>query len=216
MRAERPSHAIHIVDDEPDMRDSLSMLVRSVGYLAQTYASADEFLERFVAGPPGCLVVDVRMPGIGGLEFLDRWMRSGAGLPVIIMTGHGDVPMAVRAMKCGAFDFIEKPFNDQTLLDQLARAVQTTERSVDRAADRTRAETRYALLSAREREIMTGIVEGRLNKTIASQLGISVRTVEIHRAHVMEKMQARNLSALVRMAILVEDGVLAQRLPVGR
>ncbi len=205
MRADRLPPEIHIVDDEPWVRDALSLLVRSVGYSARTYSSADEFVDRFAARAPGCVLMDVRMPGTSGLEFLARWTRQGAGLPVIIMTGHGDVPMAVRAMKGGAFDFIEKPFNDQALLDRLADATAHTGRSVDRVAERTRAVARHALLSPREREVMAGIVEGRLNKTIASELGISVRTVEIHRAHLMDKMHARNLSALVRMAVLIED-----------
>jgi FixJ family two-component response regulator len=205
MRADRVPPEVHIVDDEPWVRDALSLLVRSVGYSARMYSSADEFLDRFAAGASGCVLMDVRMPGISGLEFLARWTRQGAGLPVIIMTGHGDVPMAVRAMKHGPFDCIEKPFNDQALLDRLADATAHTGRTIDRVAERTRAVARHAQLSPREREIMAGIVEGRLNKTIASELGISVRTVEIHRAHLMDKMHARNLSALVRMAVLIED-----------
>ncbi len=196
---------IHIVDDEPDVRDALAMLVRSVGYRAQTYSNADEFLARYRPGHAGCLLADVRMPGMSGLELQERLSREDPALPAIIMTGHGDVPMAVRAMKAGAFDFIEKPFNDQVLLDRLAEAIAQAQRSGDTAAGRRLAAARYAQLTPREREVMAGIVAGRLNKLIADDLGLSVRTVEIHRAHIMEKMQASSLSALGRMALLLEN-----------
>lgn len=197
---------IHIVDDEPDIRDSLSMLVRSVGYAAQTYASGADFLQRYRAGAPGCLLLDVRMPGLSGLELQERLAAGGAALPTIIMTGHGDVPMAVRAMKAGAFDFLEKPFNDQVVLERIGQAIDTAQRRFDAGAERASAARRHAQLTPREREVMDGIVAGQLNKTIADRLGLSVRTVELHRAHVMDKMQARSLSALVRMAILLEQG----------
>ena len=197
---------IHVVDDEPDVRDALAMLVRSVGYRAQTYPNADEFLARYRPEHAGCLLADVRMPGMSGLELQERLSREDPALPAIIMTGHGDVPMAVRAMKAGAFDFIEKPFNDQVLLDRLAEAIAQARRSGDTAAGRRLAAARYAQLTPREREVMAGIVAGRLNKLIADDLGLSVRTVEIHRAHIMEKMQASSLSALVRMAMLLENG----------
>jgi FixJ family two-component response regulator len=196
---------IHVVEDEPDVRDALAMLVRSVGYRAQTYPNADEFLARYRPEHAGCLLADVRMPGMSGLELQERLSREDPALPAIIMTGHGDVPMAVRAMKAGAFDFIEKPFNDQVLLDRLAEAIAQARRSGDTAAGRRLAAARYAQLTPREREVMTGIVAGRLNKLIADDLGLSVRTVEIHRAHIMEKMQASSLSALVRMAMLLEN-----------
>ncbi len=197
---------IHIVDDEPDVRDALGMLMRSVGYQAQGYASGDDFLQRYRPGAPGCLLLDVRMPGISGLELQERLARDGVALPAIVMTGHGDVPMAVRAMKAGAFDFIEKPFNDQLLLDRVAEAIAHGRRSQDALAERKQALARYEELTPREREVMTRIVAGRLNKLIADDLGLSVRTVEIHRAHIMEKMQARSLSSLVRMAMLIENG----------
>ncbi|HWS11954.1 MAG TPA: response regulator [Rhodocyclaceae bacterium] len=196
---------IHVVEDEPDVRDALAMLVRSVGYRAQTYPNADEFLARYRPEHAGCLLADVRMPGMSGLELQERLSREDPALPAIIMTGHGDVPMAVRAMKAGAFDFIEKPFNDQVLLDRLAEAIAQARRSGDTAAGRRLAAARYAQLTPREREVMAGIVAGRLNKLIADDLGLSVRTVEIHRAHIMEKMQASSLSALVRMAMLLEN-----------
>jgi FixJ family two-component response regulator len=197
---------IHVVEDEPDVRDALAMLVRSVGYRAQTYPNADEFLARYRPEHAGCLLADVRMPGMSGLELQERLSREDPALPAIIMTGHGDVPMAVRAMKAGAFDFIEKPFNDQVLLDRLAEAIAQARRSGDTAAGRRLAAARYAQLTPREREVMAGIVAGRLNKLIADDLGLSVRTVEIHRVHIMEKMQASSLSALVRMAMLLENG----------
>ena len=197
---------IHVVEDEPDVRDALAMLVRSVGYRAQTYPNADEFLARYRPEHAGCLLADVRMPGMSGLELQERLSREDPALPAIIMTGHGDVPMAVRAMKAGAFDFIEKPFNDQVLLDRLAEAIAQARRSGDTAAGRRLAAARYAQLTPREREVMAGIVAGRLTKLIADDLGLSVRTVEIHRAHIMEKMQASSLSALVRMAMLLENG----------
>jgi len=196
---------IHIIDDEPDIRDSLSMLVRSVGYAAQTYVSCADFLQRYRAGAPGCLLLDVRMPGMSGLELQERLATDGAALPTIIMTGHGDVPMAVRAMKAGAFDFLEKPFNDQLVLERIGQAIDGAQRQFDTAAERVRAAEKHALLTPREREVMAGIVAGQLNKTIADRLGLSVRTIELHRAHVMDKMQAPALSALVRMAILLEQ-----------
>ena len=197
---------IHIVDDEADVRDSLAMLVRSVGYRAQTYESAKEFLERFRPGTPGCLLLDVRMPGMSGLELQERLADGGTGLAAIVMTGHGDVPMAVRAMKAGAFDFIEKPFNDQLVLDRLAEAASRSRRAVDTLAERRLAASRHACLTPRERDVMAGIVAGKLNKVIADELALSVRTVELHRAHIMEKMRARSVSSLVRMAILLEQG----------
>lgn len=202
---EQGKPVIHIVDDEPDVRDALGMLMRSVGYQTQAYASGDDFLQRYRPGVPGCLLLDVRMPGISGLELQERLSRDGVALPAIIMTGHGDVPMAVRAMKAGAFDFIEKPCNDQVLLDRVAEAIAHGRRSQDAQAERKQTLARYEQLTPREREVMTRIVAGRLNKLIADDLGLSVRTVEIHRAHIMEKMEARSLSALVRMALLIEN-----------
>ncbi len=204
MRESQSAPTVHVVDDEPDVRDSLSMLMRSVGYETKVYESGRDFLERLRPGSPGCVLIDVRMPGMSGLEVQEHMVADGAELPAIIMTGHGDVPMAVRAMKAGAFDFIEKPFNDQLILDRVGEAVERSLRGVDTRAERVLAATHFAALTAREREVMAGIVSGRLNKVIADELGLSVRTIEIHRAHIMEKMQARSVSALVRMAILLE------------
>ncbi|MFN3984968.1 MAG: response regulator FixJ [Rhodocyclaceae bacterium] len=195
---------IHIVDDEPDVRDALSLLMRSVGLAARSYASADEFLSRCVSAGPGCMLVDVRMPGMSGLELLERMSQRDVVLPVIVMTGHGDVPMAVRALKAGAFDFIEKPFNDEVLLERIAAAIEHGRQHGDVEAERRRAVARYAQLTPREREVMAGVVAGRLNKLIADDLDVSVRTVEIHRAHILEKMEARSLAELVRMGLLLE------------
>jgi FixJ family two-component response regulator len=180
--------------------------MRSVGLNAVGYASALEFLQRYRAGGPGCLVLDVRMPGMSGLELQEKLARDRVALPVIIMTGHGDVPMAVRALKAGALDFIEKPFNDQTLLDRINEAIEQCERTLDVAAERAKVAARHAALTPREREVMTLVVAGRLNKLIADELGLSTRTVEIHRARIMDKMEAKSLSHLVRMALLLEAG----------
>lgn len=194
---------VYVVDDEPSIRDSLAMLLRSVGLASRTFADAKSFLADFQPRPASCLVADVRMPGMSGIELQEALRARGAQLPIVIITGHGDIGMAVRAMKAGAADFIEKPFHDQTLLDAVHRAL---ERSADpgpesSAPDSDELHRRLASLSPREREVMALVVEGRPNKTVATRLGLSTRTVEVHRAKAMEKMQARSLADLVRMAI---------------
>ena len=192
---------VHIVDDEAALRGALALLARSVGLKAQTYASASEFLDAYRPGGTGCLLVDVRMPGMSGIDLLERLRTVEGALPAIVMTGHGDVPVAVRAMRAGAIDFIEKPFQDQHLLDLIHEGIRL---SADRAARRTAlaaARERIAVLTPREREVLDFLVEGRLNKVIADRLGISPRTVELHRAHIMDKTGARSLSALVRLAL---------------
>lgn len=195
---------VHIVDDEPDVRDALAMLMRSVGLAVTTYPSAQDFLQRYRASGPGCLVLDVRMPGMSGLELQEKLARERIALPIIIITGHGDIAMAVRAMKAGALDFIEKPFDDQALLDRIHEAIERAARTQDIEAERARIAARYAELTRREKEVMALVVTGRLNKLIAAELGLSTRTVEIHRAHIMEKMEAKSLSHLVRMAFALE------------
>lgn len=195
---------VHIVDDEPDVRDALAMLMRSVGLAVTTYPSAQDFLQRYRASGPGCLILDVRMPGMSGLELQERLARERIALPIIIITGHGDIAMAVRAMKAGALDFIEKPFDDQALLDRIHEAIERAARTQDIEAERARIAARYAELTRREKEVMALVVTGRLNKLIAAELGLSTRTVEIHRAHIMEKMEAKSLSHLVRMAFALE------------
>jgi two-component system, LuxR family, response regulator FixJ len=196
---------VYVVDDEPAIRDSLAMLLRSVGLQARTFPSARDFLAGYVhTASPACLIADVRMPGMSGLELQETLRATDATLPVIIITGHGDIAMAVRAMKAGAADFIEKPFNEQVLLDAVHRALADQQPKVTPPASRAELEARVATLSPREREVMLLIAEGRPNKVVATRLGLSTRTVEVHRAKVMEKMQARSLAHLVRMAIVCD------------
>jgi len=193
---------VHVVDDEPAIRESLAMLLRSVGLQSRAYGSAQEFLDSWRPGGAECLVCDVRMPGMSGLELQEALKARNAQLPVVLITGHGDVAMAVRAMKAGASDFIEKPFNDQVLLDAVNRALA---RARDGQGNgRAEIEIRIESLTPREREVMLLVAEGRPNKVVATRLGLSTRTVEVHRAKVMEKLQARSLAELVRMAILCD------------
>jgi two-component system, LuxR family, response regulator FixJ len=192
---------VHVIDDEADVRDALAMLLRSVGLRSALYASPQQFLAEFKPGSPGCLLLDVRLPGMSGLELQERLARSGCVLPVIVMTGHGDIEMAVRAMRAGAIDFVEKPFHDQTLLDRIHEGIQRSLQDQDDAGERTELQRRYESLTEREKEVMAQIVDGRPNKLIADELGLSTRTVESHRAHIIEKMQAKSLSHLVRMAV---------------
>jgi two-component system response regulator FixJ len=192
---------VFIVDDDDAVRDSLQTLLEVEGYRTEAFSSALAFLEAYDVRRRGCLLADVRMPDMSGLELQEILNQRRSPLPVIIITGHGDVPMAVRAMKAGAVDFIEKPFSDTTLLDGVRRALAAADRaSADRelGAD---AEARLQSLTPREREVLKLLILGRPNKVIAFELSISPRTVEIHRARVMEKMQADSLSHLVRLAL---------------
>jgi two-component system response regulator FixJ len=194
---------VHVVDDEAAVRDAVAMLLGSVGLVCAQYGSALQFLAEYKPGAPGCLLLDVRLPGLSGLELQDRLAKSGFTLPVIVMTGHGDIQMAVRAMRAGAIDFIEKPFHDQALLDRVHEAIERSARAQDDAGERAELIRRYERLTEREREVMAKVVIGRPNKLIADDLGVSIRTVESHRAHIMEKMQAQSLSHLVRIAVAV-------------
>ena len=190
---------IYIVDDDDGMRAALTALMTTVGYRPVPFARPSEFLAKYDPGQPGCLVLDVRMPEMSGLEVQQQLNRSGSLVPVILITGHGDIPMAVQAMKDGAFDFLQKPFRDKELLDRINAALKQdgeTRAAVERQADlRARAES----LTPREREVMGLVVDGRANKVIAIDLGLSERTVEIHRANVMEKMGARSVAHLVKI-----------------
>lgn len=193
------SSVVYVVDDDAAVRDSLQMLLDSVGLQSRIFASAAEFLDHHDPAQPGCLVADVRMPGMSGLELQEELNRRKSTLPVVFITGHGDVVMAVDAMKAGALDFIEKPFRDHELLDRIHDMLEREEEL--RADNSVIAEirTRKSQLTARESEVMDRVAKGQANKVIALDLGVSQRTVEIHRARVMEKMGARSLAALVRM-----------------
>ena len=190
---------VFIVDDDAAIRFAMQALMDSVNLNHEIFASADEFLEKIAGQRPGCLVLDIRMPGLGGLELQGELIKRGNTLPIIFITGHGDVPMAVEAMQKGAVDFIQKPFRDQELLDRIREALATDEER--REAQQHHAEVAHRLerLTNREREVFDLVVTGKPNKVIAYELGVSQRTVEIHRARVMEKMQARSLADLVKM-----------------
>lgn len=192
---------VYIVDDDGGVRVSLKFLLESVGLTVCAYTNGREFLD--VADPkqPGCMLLDVRMPYIGGFELQEALASRGFLLPVIFLTAHGDIPMTVRAMQGGAYDFLEKPFNDQALIDKVQAALQLAERR--HASEQARDRTRHLLdqLSAREREVFDKLVEGKASKVIASELDISYKTVEVHRAHIREKLGATSLAELVRLAM---------------
>lgn len=192
---------VSVIDDDEAIRDSLLLLLQSEGIAATSFASADQFLRVFDPGRPGCLIVDVRMPGMTGLELLARLRQTGTSLPVIIITGHGDIPMAVAALKAGASDFFEKPFDDTLLLASVRDALDIDDTLRRHRSTLSDTAQRLTELTPREREVMDQLVEGHPNKVIAAHFGISPRTVEVHRARILEKMQARNLSELVRMAL---------------
>ena len=205
-----PSDAdiVHVVDDDEAMRDSMAFLLRAGNFQVQTYAAATDFLEALPQIKAGCVVTDVRMPGMSGIELLQRLRELKVSLPVIVVSGHGDVPLAVEAMKTGALDFIEKPFDDDVFLRAVRMALSAHAVDSQRQAQKATINSRLESLSNREREVLEGLVAGHPNKTIAYDLGISPRTVEIYRANVMEKMQAGSLSDLVRMALV--GGLLDQ------
>jgi two-component system, LuxR family, response regulator FixJ len=192
-----------VVDDDLAVRQSLSFLLASDGLPVRLHESALAFLDAMTDTSTGCIVTDVRMPGIDGIELLRRLKARGFSLPVIVMTGHADVPMAVEAMKEGAVDFIEKPFDDDMFLAAVRSALRLQEQHAQRDAQITEVQARLQGLSERERQVLEGLVAGKANKVIAYDLGISPRTVEIYRANVMTKMQAGSLSELVRMALVV-------------
>lgn len=197
------AQTVFVVDDDDAVRDSLRLLLKSAGLQAEATASAPEFLETYDTSRPGCLVLDVRMPGMSGLEMQHELNLRGATLPVIFITGHGDIPMAVEAMQHGAFDFLQKPFRDQDLLDRVTRALARDSENRTRLRHTDSIRERLATLSPREREVLNLVTQGKANKMVAGDLGVSQRTVEIHRAHVMQKMEAASLAELVRMMMTV-------------
>ena len=192
---------VFVIDDDEAVRESLRLLLETSGYKVATYSSGRAFFATLPATALGCVLVDVRMPEMGGFEVQQELQRRGIGLPVIVMTGHGDVPLAVRAMKAGATDFIEKPFSDELICSTIERALKLDQASQDERATIAKTRERAAQLTPREREVLEHLVAGHPNKVIAHKMSISPRTVEIHRARVMEKMQARSLSELVRMSL---------------
>ena len=191
---------VFIVEDDAPMRESLKNLIRSVGLRVEPFASAQEFLQGQRRDVPSCLVLDVRLPGLSGLDLQKRTTEAGLEIPIIFITGHGDIPMSVRAMKAGAVEFLTKPFRDQDLLDAIQQALERSQKARDQRAAIDELRNRFALLTPREREVMARVVAGLLNKQIGAELGTSETTVKIHRHQVMEKMGAGSLPELVRMA----------------
>lgn len=199
------NQTVFIVDDDEAIRDSLNLLITSVSLNVETFNTAQSFLEVYDPDRPGCLILDVRMPGMSGLELQQTLNSMHAILPVIIMTGHGDVPMAVQAMKEGAMEFIQKPFRNQDLLDCINRALELDASNRILLGEKHKIAARMELLTPREKQVMEMVIEGKANKVIAFDLGVSQRTVEIHRANVMDKMQAKSLAHLVRMVMQIKE-----------
>ncbi len=202
---------VFIVDDDPAVRDSLQFLIESVGYRVEAFENARAMIDRCHRPVAGCLVADLRLPGMSGLDMHDHLRHVGVCLPTIMITGHGDVSAAVRAMHAGALDFIEKPFSDQFLLERITQAVRQDARRREVEGERDALCERYDQLTERERQVMAAVVEGKLNKQVASDLGLSHKTIEVHRAHVMDKMEAKSLAELVRMAVVLEKPLASRR-----
>jgi len=197
-----PTSVVHVIDDDEAVRDSLTFLLNTARLAARAYDSATAFLAALPNAEPGCIITDVRMPDMSGVDLLRRLKELNVPMPVIVITGHGDIQLAVEAMKIGAADFIEKPFDDDPLLGSVKSALQRLEKDTQQESARAKLQDKLQTLSAREREVLEGLVAGKPNKVIAFDLGISPRTVEIYRANVMSKMTAGSLSELVRMALL--------------
>jgi FixJ family two-component response regulator len=192
---------VYIVDDDADVREATSLLLETAGYRSALYSGSEELLAALTPQAAGCLVLDVRLPGRNGLSLQRELAQRGIRLPIVFITGHGDVPMAVQAMNEGAFDFLEKPLDDDALLDREARALERDAARREHEANISDIEDRLARLTPREREVMEGILEGKLNKVIGHELGMSTRTVEVHRARVMDKLGVRNASEMVRLVL---------------
>src|SRR5579863_5503521 len=195
---------VFVVDDDEAVRGSLKLLLKSIGLAVTTFPCAPDFLAAYRVEQPGCLILDIRMPGMSGLELQQELNVRGAVIPVVFISGHGDIPMAVEAMQHGAFDFLQKPFRDQDLIDRVQKAMERDAATRDQLRQLGRIRDRLDSLTAREREVLGLMTVGKQNKVMAGELGVSQRTVEIHRARVMEKMEARSLAQLVRMMIELE------------
>ncbi len=196
---------VFIVDDDSAVLDSIGLLMKSVGLEAKLFESAQSFLDSYSTEQSGCLVLDVRMPGISGLDLQAKLIELGCILPIIFITGHGDIPMAVKAMQDGAVDFLQKPFRDQELLDRVQNAIEEDSKNRSQHFEKHNIEQRLAALTEREHQVLDMIIAGKANKLIAADLGLSQRTIEIHRAHILEKMQTRSLAHLVRMIMMVSE-----------
>ena len=206
MKVPKREPVVFVVDDDEAVRNSLRLLLKSLAMPAVAYGSAEEFLGGYDVEQPGCIVLDVRMPGMSGPELQDELNRRGALIPVIFITGHGDVPMAVEAMRHGAVDFLQKPFSDKDLVNRIQLALTADRRNRQTIGAKDHIRARIAALTPRERQVLDLLTQGKSNKAIAGDLGASPRTVEIHRSHVMEKMGARSLAQLVRMTIIAGVG----------
>jgi len=195
----KPQRIVYVVDDDPAIRDALRWLFESVGLEVETFDSAQAFMATYEPGRPGCLVLDVRLPGMGGLDLQEKLLSRHDSLPVLLITGHADVAVAVRAMKMGAVDFLAKPFNDQILLDKVQKAIDMHRHRIKVRSARSEIDERIRQLSTRENQVMRQVVGGKSNRTIAAELGLSPKTIEVHRARVMSKMKAKSLAELVRL-----------------
>jgi two-component system, LuxR family, response regulator FixJ len=206
MASDNPAvaRAVHIIDDDKALRESLAFLLRSAQLEVRSFDSAKTFLDTLPNASVGCVITDIRMPDMSGIDLLRRLKELKVAVPVIVITGHGDIALAVEAMKIGATDFFEKPFNDDQLVASVRAALQQQQDQTKRGAERAEIEHRISTLSAREKDVLAGLIDGRANKQIAFDLGISPRTVEIYRANLMNKMRAESLSDLVRMALISE------------
>lgn len=202
-----PDKTVFVVDDDAAVRQGLRFMLRAAGYSVEAFASARALLEHYDPRRAGCLLLDIQMPEMSGLELQQRLNIHGWRIPVIFITGHGTISLAIAAMKAGAFDFIEKPLREEALLESIERALHWNDRAYEERLERATLQARAALLTPRERQVFELVAAGEPNKVIASRLGISFRTVELHRAHIIEKLQARTLSDLIRMAIIMNSNL---------